>query len=252
VTRAFILPLMPVPLTWHSLFHTVEGVAAVATIGLAFGTVVLALATFLTAKRTRTLAVETGQLAVETTRVVELTEQELKAVMAQAQAAREEVEVSREALQASVRPCLVDMPSDAVPVLFETNFREKQTIVRVPIRNVGAGLAMIQAVRMCWHETGLPANVAVYTGTTDVRVLPPRENLMPRFFFDEPQATRVEHIRDLRRFWVEIDYHDVPGKQAETTRLYITRRDDDGPWKVTGVELLREGDSEPYISSSES
>ena len=58
--------MTPVPVTWHSVFQTVEGLVAVGTILLAFGTLAVALLTRSTAIATKKLASETRSLVSAT------------------------------------------------------------------------------------------------------------------------------------------------------------------------------------------
>jgi hypothetical protein len=245
-----------VALTWHSLFHTVEGIAALATILLALGTIVLAAGTLLTSRRTRDLAKETTRLAGETNRLASLTEQEVAAVVRQAQAATDEVGVSRLALQTGIRPSLVDEIPTYVPpqrgegtiglgymrgaVRFDTSQRDGSTDIEVPARNVGAGLAFIQAVRMHWDEPQAPVTPTTYMGTASDRVVPQGETVSANFSFGPAERPRIEWIESVGRYWVEIDYVDAGGGQAQTTRLDIALRDREGDetWKVIRCRSL--------------
>jgi hypothetical protein len=237
------------PLTWHSLFQTVEGLVAVGTISLAVATAILALVTLKTARRTRDLAKETTRLAV-------LTEQEVKAVADQADAARQEVQLSRLSFQASIKPSLVDVPpglhfdelrGDQGRVAFGTD-GEGITRASVSARNVGPGIALVQAVTMHWDEASAPDNEATYYGIAARRVIPPGELTTAAFTLPESELKRVKRIRETGKVWIDFDYIDESGTQAETTRLDI-EENEHGFWRVTRVYLFHEGDREPYVSS---
>jgi len=58
----------------------------------------------------------------------------------------------------------------------------------------------------------------------------------------------VQWIKDVSRFFVEFDYVDRSGTQAEVARLDVEYREDDG-WRVRRVHFRREGDPEPYVLS---
>jgi hypothetical protein len=68
------------------------------------------------------------------------------------------------------------------------------------------------------------------------------------FSFGPSEVERVRQIEAMGRFSVEVDYVDTTATQAEITRLHVTR-DAEETWSVTRVELFREGEAEPYVSS---
>jgi len=125
------------------------------------------------------------------------------------------------------------------------------TRVAVPARNVGAGLAFIQSVRMHWDEAGAAVTPTTYFGTPSKRVAPPGEEVWARFSFGPEAASRIEGIATIGRFWVAIDYVDDSGGQAQTTRLDVIRTDAQKPWRVARVSLLNEGEVEPYVTSGD-
>jgi hypothetical protein len=251
------------PLTWHSLLHTVEGLVALGTLALAGGTLVVASVTGWTAHRTR-------QLAVATMKVATSTEREVKAVVDQAEAAAQQVEVSREALLATYRPRLVNVRlgwtepnargarsldgSTTIRVAPTPNRRGERSVI-VPVRNVGTGLALIQQIRLRWHESGssvLP-DETTRGGVPVPAVLPPTERASLNFDFGPGESARVDSIIDLKMFAVEVDYLDVSGQLAEMTRLDVVGVGGDGQhaidWRVRQVHFYKAGASEPYASS---
>jgi hypothetical protein len=153
------LNLKAMDVTWHNLFHTVEGLVAVGTIALACVTGGLAIGTYVTARLTRRLAQSTeNELGVLTTQV-EIARQEVEAITAQAEAARQEVEVSTQALQASHRPVVVAAPAGEfvdrwVEYTFDKPRQQSMDRGRIrldarmdnlvmPVWNIGTGLALI-------------------------------------------------------------------------------------------------------------
>jgi len=176
--------------------------------------------------------------------VAGLTEQEVEAVAKQASAAGEQVRVSRE----------VDLPNDRGPTYVQLSQLPPDATQEfsLAVRNVGAGLALIGEVRMCWSDARNPAGgVAVYFGTVDASVLPPGEWMRPEFLFPPSQSGHVELFTANGRFWIEVDYSDAGGRQHETSRLICEREAsaDSSGFRVTGLELEREGDVEPYVAS---
>lgn len=243
------------PLTWHTLFHTTDGIAAFGTIALAIVTGILAIGTLVTARRTKDMATETARLAA-------LTEKEVQAVADQADAARQEVEVSRQALQANIKPRLLDVTSSGneTPVRFEhpsssTSIYDEpdltSTTIYVPLRNVGPGLAIIKDVKMYWNQQGWDANPVSYIGTTAAKVVPPGEMMIARFLFgDELNSGRALRIKEQsREFWVEVTYTDSVDSQQERVRL-THGLDEHGDWIVAKVSYYENDLSEPYVSST--
>jgi hypothetical protein len=252
------------PLTWHTLFHTTDGIAAFGTIALAVVTGFLALGTLLTARRTKETATETHGLAEATNRLAELTAKEVQAVADQADAARQEVELSRQALQANIKPRLLNVPwsnAGETHVRFENPRLPStthppppdltSTTVHVPLRNVGPGLAFIQEVTMYWNEVGSNVNPVSYIGTTTAKVVPTDEMMVARFLFgDELNSSRALRIAEqARAFWVEVSYTDAVGLQMERVRLTFGL-DADAAWVVTEVGYFQVDEREPYVSSA--
>jgi hypothetical protein len=252
------------PLTWHTLFHTTEGIAAFGTIALAVVTGILAIGTLVTARRTKATAAETHGLAEATTRLAELTEKEVQAVADQAEAARDEVRVSRQALQANIKPHLLNvlrtkdgetrvrvehpkLPSNTSPPPPDLT----STTIYVPLRNVGPGLAFIQEVTMYWNELESNMNPVSYIGTSAAKVVPTGEIMIARFLFgDELNSGRALRIEEQSgKFWVEVSYTDAVGLQLERVRL-THGLDEQGEWVVTEVGHYEIDAPEPYVSSA--
>src|SRR6266568_3371795 len=89
-------------LTWHNLFHTVEGIVALATIALALVTASLAGATLVMATKTASLADSTRDEVAAFGRQIELDERTLGVL-------QEQVDVQRLASESTIRPVLVDV-----------------------------------------------------------------------------------------------------------------------------------------------
>ena len=122
------------------------------------------------------------------------------------------------------------------------------------MRNVGAGLALIQQVRLRWHESGsiVTPDETTYLGGPyqpsshhrSVRPWPSRSGR---------GSPRVDSIVDLKMFAAEVDYHDVSGQLAEMTRLEVVLVGEGAqslnPWQVRQVHFYKAGVAEPYASS---
>jgi hypothetical protein len=93
------------PLTWHKLFHTLEGIVAVAGISAAAATLLLAIFTSL-------LAWKTAALARSTAKEIDISTETLDAIKRQALSAEGQVGVSARALEATFRPLVVDITPD--------------------------------------------------------------------------------------------------------------------------------------------
>jgi hypothetical protein len=92
------------PLTWHNLFHTVEGMVA-------FGTLLLAAVTSLLAAFTYRMASKTKTLADSTVQEIDLSQKTLEAIQRQSASAEAQVGVAQGSLAASFRPVLISVPS---------------------------------------------------------------------------------------------------------------------------------------------
>lgn len=229
--------------TWHNLFHTVEGLVAVGTISLAVVTGLLAIATFVTARLTRRLARSTeNELGVLTTQV-EIARQEVEAVTSQAEAARQEVEVSTQALQASHRPVIVAAPiGEFVDRWTEYTFDKprEQTTDRgsirldrrmdnllIPVWNIGTGLALITdgTLRVTTGQAQEAWSMLSHAG------IPPQQIVALAFRPPTGQAARQMFSADLSGELI-IRYVDISGAQKGRTEIAIKGNE------VTSVQLF--------------
>lgn len=171
---------------------TLEQLVAWATVGTAAGTLILAAATYIMARRTGALAKSSSD--------------ELGLLNEQTEAARRQSIAAEAALRASVRPYLLDVPrgtmktiarGDVFPYVLagfrrhpppsETRVVDLSIVdqylpphdegspeldywLRVPVRNVGAGVAILGDTHLVLHGHG-----RVLTGTTSANALPPGE-----------------------------------------------------------------------------
>jgi hypothetical protein len=192
---------------------------------------------FGTALGTTLLAVATGALAYTTAG-------DVRATWELADLTRQDLELSRRAQQANIKPRLVDAPEAST---FERT-EGGGVFVVVYVRNVGAGVALIQDVTMRWDSPGEVVNPTAYIGTVTRSVVPPDELTRAEFVFGPEAKERVDWIASVGRFWVEFVYVDSAGEQGEVTRLDLNFRSNWG-WVVSVVSFRRASEGEPYAST---
>jgi hypothetical protein len=220
------------PVTWHSVFDTVEGLVAVGTIMLALGTLGVAVLTRSTAKATKKLADETKNLVAATVGLAE--------------ASAQEVEISRHALQAEVKPLIVDWPTEGRAISFKGSLDEGMLVV-VPVCNAGA-TALITGVTMHWYDHGM-TEPTTYIGWPTVVAPMAGGETEARFSFDRHDAARLSAIEEQGKFWVEFAYTDASGGQPEVTRLDVHYEEESERWPVWQVSFRRAGEAEPYATA---
>jgi hypothetical protein len=218
-----------------------------ATFGTAFGTTALAAGTVVLAWLTKQ-SVGTGEALVrETKRSVELAGDEVAA-------SRESVVVAARDLETTIRPVLADVPlgeffqpihpqssrdtrvQDRARIEVTPNTGQAGSTCSVPIRNVGAGVAILGDVR-----AQLPPDTNWYEGQPSVRILPP-EGIVRVLF-------RLAAIPE-DQFLVEARYKDVAGGQPTRTRLKV-RRVSDNEWQAVGAALYQAEEGSPFVTSGE-
>jgi len=187
---------------------------------------------FGTAIGTTLLAIATGALAYTTTGDVRATWQL--------------ADLTIRAQQASIKPRFVDALGSGV--MWSIAKPPGDIRVIVSVRNIGVGLALIQGdVTMHWEAPLEAVNPATYIGTATSSVVAPGEVINVEFRFDESARNRVDWIRELGRFSIEIPYVDSAGEQPEVTRIDVDRIE--GEWRATAVSFRRADAEKPYASS---
>ncbi len=243
---------------------TIEYIAAWATLGTAIGTIGLATATFVLAGKTQRLA-QSGQETADAAK------EELVLLRTQTDAAQRQSRAAEEALNASVVPVLLDIPrhtmfqlpknilerlryrsplgppgpSEIDLSIISANDSATFPSLVVPVRNVGAGVALGLAAAVTIEAIGTPivrgeppsaiavgGHGHVWFGGSEERlgeagiVLDPNERARLR--------TLLLSGQDLI---VEIAYSDVSGRQEAAAALYLTRSGTtDRAYRVTRVE----------------
>ncbi|HEX6702685.1 MAG TPA: hypothetical protein VF101_18305 [Gaiellaceae bacterium] len=205
---------------------------------------------------TEILAIATFALAVVGTASLALTRKLATSAERAADAAQRTAEADRLALQGAVRPLLtaaapartpagrseVDLSFHALgdPSTYKgvrgTVFvhnggitNPAVTLVSVPIKNVGAGVAVvggpprIRPKGMAWETAGTATSMII--GADGLSRL----------------QWVVGHRLGGERFDVEVDYTDARGGQPMRTRLRV-EREVDSAWSVTGIALYERGE----------
>jgi hypothetical protein len=239
---------------------------------VAIGTLALAAATGLLALSTRNLAARTSEEVEHSGRLVEESQRQVKATQEQAHtaqealaAAHEQTRISQLTLNAQIRPVLIDVPLDLAaqgPIFYEgrdepvtaqrgavhVEISEAGASISVPMRNAGAGLAMIRGVGLRTGEpipsppvTVRPANV------------PPGEDSRVSFAVaaDHPALATIQGtIVPLpgNSFSVEVAYSDLAGEQMTVTRFDVYFRS--GSWEVQQIHLQEPGADQPFAGSA--
>jgi hypothetical protein len=211
---------------------TIEYVAAYATAATAGGTFLLALATFRLAGKTRELA-KSGEATATAAK------QELNLLGDQAESTRRQSEAAEAALNASVRPLLLDVPRHTYRPVVEGYRRQLEQVdvsaiiavadrdevsLTVPIRNAGAGIALVVAVAITVARDGAIGEPVV-PGEPPSAVVAREEAAV---FFEETggsdQRVALEHLLTCGEdLVIEVAYTDIAGRQEAATLLYVTQ-----------------------------
>jgi hypothetical protein len=246
---------------------TITYVAAWATFGTAFGTIGLAIATFVLAKRTKALATSGQETA-------DAAKQELGLLRTQAEATKRQSEAAESALIASVAPQLLDIPLHTMFQIPKSRIeppRDRSDIARlgpseidlsvitandsadaaslvVPVRNVGAGVALGLAAAVTVAREGAsgepvvrgePESAIAVGDRGHVWFGGPDERLgeQATAIGDPEQRTHLRHLLALGEdLVVEIAYADGSGRQAVATSFYLTKSGRvDRAYRVTRV-----------------
>jgi hypothetical protein len=247
-------------LTWHNLFHTVEGIVAVATIALASVTALLVAATYWMARKTAVLAASTRQEVGAVAEQIGLQREQTAALRDQVNVSQAEVEVSQASVNATIRPVLVDLPRPLFPesvggglaedyheVAWDGASERKRmpsadafvwgddggTYITVPARNVGAGAALIRGIGLRWQRP-VPGGGSVTNG-----VIPPNEFVRIQFtipVYEGSDGVPFHEFIKYPTFSLEVAYTDIAGAQLTMTRFDVAI-DRYGRWLTSQVHL---------------
>jgi hypothetical protein len=178
-----------------------------------------------------------------------------------ARAAQRTADADTRALENSIRPLLLSVPTsyespfdivrfDAVGIdhgeqMYPSRIYVQQVgpgdrwAISVPVRNAGVGPAVISAPDP-WIQ--VPNDTAVKLGKAGVRVIPAGERGRLNFRLDVTAAPD--------RFYVQVTYTDVDGRQVQRSELAIGRIND-GQHEVVGFGLYRGADGELIVASGQ-
>jgi hypothetical protein len=219
--------------------------AAVAGFLVAIATGLLAGATYWMAKKTRDEATATLTLADH--------------AKAQLQRTDRQLELTTEALNATVLPLLVDVPpsenpgDDVVvfaapgrrgyPIRGDTVYRRSDPpyYCSVPLRNVGAGVAVIQ---VAWTEPELPGAIEI-----PGLIVQPGERVRINITLPD-HALLDDAVRSAwdGSFFVAVMYVDARGGQMMITRAHVGTYATSGT-KLRGISATRAGDEKPFLEA---
>ena len=199
---------------------------------------------------TLALAAATVYLAMKTGSLSATSQQELDLLRQQAAAAQAQSATAEQALRASIRPVIIDVPKGTLREVRRHDWfwpmrrsgeprppettkvdvsrvrisfgdpdepQDRELKLDVPIRNVGAGLALIQ-------RAVLHANVDCWTGRTSQQNLPVGE--VAAAYFDTPEGSQeyeatVRVTNAKRPLTLEIVYTDLAGGQTSHSFLHL-------------------------------
>lgn len=237
---------------------------AITTGLLALATAIMAWKTSRAAKATGDVARETKKLADEARNEVEAVREQSESVVSQAASSERQAEISARALEASIQPWLtrVSPPPYAefgkVPLSAEQSIviNEHQGTITVGLylRNVGAGLAVIQSgglLRDRFTIEGRDASGERVTrfGFVSEPAVPPGDLTRIAFVVDR---VSIEHFlsfdRNYGEFYVNVPYTDAKGSQLVDARIHITRAKPKGEWVLHRIEYTHDGTSSPFAT----
>ncbi len=244
---------------------TITYVAAWATAATAGGTLALAGATYWLARKTRETAdAAKNELVVAVKQGKAMTEQtgaigkQTDAVIEQGQEMKRQGDVAEAALNASIRPLLINVPEGTthtvndLPGFFGSVEVDRGLVaaeiaegragrLAVPVRNVGAGLALGVVAVAAFAQN--PGRRVVARAAAPSVIAPGEHDSI--YFADtagaasaaaqSPLVTLLESKEDLV---VEVVYTDVAGRQKAATTFHLTPDDVTVPntYRVTAVE----------------
>jgi hypothetical protein len=202
------------------------------------------------------LAAGTFYMAAGTKRLARLTENEVRAVEDQARAAGAHLQIAQEALEASIRPTLVDVPptgptsperiqyegwgTDVDRAAAHIEQTSDYLYCSVPLRNVGAGLALVEGVTLRWAANDVP-----WRGNSSLLAVPVGDQTRVLFSVParRPEFSRaVEAVQEAGSFTIEASYTDASGRPQPPVRLLFVRNEAGG-WATNQVLFIerREG-----------
>ncbi len=216
-----------------------------ANIGTAAGTLALAAATFRLARRTSEQVASSREQASSSERQAEASRRQAEAAARQAELLAGQLATAQESLRAATRPLLADVPRDeddsATQINANIEFEHEEEVnVRVPVRNVGAGPAVIVHARLAATEQAMEAQQWA-PGSSAQNIVAPGERVPLRFIAPPGSAaysTLHEQVLGCLRLIVEIQYRDLVEDHDATLRLGLACNRSNQEWRVTNSEVV--------------
>jgi hypothetical protein len=252
-----------------------EGLVAIGTLALAVSTVLLAISTRSLAKKTaqavehsRKQAEAMNAQVSESRRQVEASQQQARIAQGALNAAHEQTHLAQLTLSAQIRPVLIDVPLDlgepndsvfyagsrepiSVPRGGVHVFADEESVrISVPVRNAGAGLAMIRGIAL---EVGEP--IPPPATTIQPANVPRGERGRVSFVaaHDHPRLDAIRAALAPARgtFSVVVSYSDLAGQHLALSRFDVSFRSEAHMnWEVRQVHLSAPGSDEPFAGSA--
>jgi hypothetical protein len=200
------------------------------------------------------VAIGTIGLAVATTYLARQTHDEVKA-------ATRDLDLTQRSFETSTRPVLVDVPlgvfverwQDVSAGIQQRQEDRGQVVVlmspgelycSLPIRNVGAGLALVRAKAISWAAREVPWSSEV------PGAIPPNEIVNAHFRGPVANTETLESVKGIETFQITIDYSDLAAVRVSTTVFLVSRVPHvTSGWAVVEVRLY-DGGQHPYVTLS--
>jgi hypothetical protein len=205
----------------------------------------------------RRLARETKEEVSHAARHVEATQAQARIANEALQVANEQTGIAQRTLGAQIRPVLIDMPfersvQDEIPGYrgsVHAGATSNGPVISLPVRNAGAGLAIIRGAGLRVGEP-IPSPPVTITPAN----LPVGENCRINFAIplDHPAAEPVQRVlRASGGFSIEIAYTDLAGQQLVVSRFDVYYHPQaNWNWQVRQVHHLEPGMDEPFAGSA--
>jgi hypothetical protein len=235
-----------------------------ATVLLAISTAVMARKTRRAAEATEEVAGETRTLAEEARNQVEAVREQSAASVRQAESSERQAELSVAAIEASIQPWLTRVTPPPYAQFGKVPLAAEETIVinevgetikiSLYLRNVGAGLAVIQSGeelrdRFVVEGRDVDRKPVTRYGFAGAAAVPPGDTTRIGFMV---QRVSREHFLSMDRndgeFYVTVPYTDAKGGQLVDARIHVTRVKAQGVWAIHRIEYTNDGDDAPFAT----
>lgn len=240
---------------------------------VALGTLALAGATLTLALATRSLAKETAEEVEHSAHQVEEARRQVEVAQAQAEHARRQVDLAQQqtriaqlTLSAQIRPVLIDVPLDlarAEPIFYPDREEpiggnpgavhvvaaDRTFRISVPVRNAGAGLAMIRGISLSVRDAVPPPQTMIRPAN-----VAPNERSRVSFFGSADEDPRLEPVLEAiasGQLSVEIGYADLSGQQYTISVFNVVFRSQaHWNWEIRQVHLKEPDGEAPFAGSA--